>query len=130
MRLPFSLWEKVAGEARRMRGPRPKQGAARSPSSSTLLPEGEGRFTPRAPPHCAQPIGALRQTGRSSLRHSGLAQAFEDGLELGQIRRVIAHRRPGGSAAGDGVGRVERETGPGRGARLIESPKLREAAAK
>ena len=57
---------------------------------------------------------------------SGLAQAFENGLKLGQVRRVVAHRRPGGAGAGDGVGRVERETGPDCGTRLVKSTKLRE----
>ncbi len=47
-------------------------------------------------------------------------------LKLGQICRVVAHRRPGGAGAGDGVGRVERETGLDRGMRLVESTKLRE----
>ena len=52
------------------------------------------------------------------------AHAFENGLKLSKICWVVAVRRPGGSAAGDGVGRVQREAGPGRGARLIELPKL------
>ena len=36
------------------------------------------------------------------------------------------HRRPGGAGAGDGEGRVERETGLDRGTRLVKSTKLRE----
>ena len=47
-------------------------------------------------------------------------------LKLGQIRRVVAHRRPDGAGAGDGEGRVERETGLDRGMRLVKSTKLRE----
>ena len=63
---------------------------------------------------------------RSLFGDPGLAQAFENGLKLGQIRRVVAHRRPGGAGAGDGEGRVERETGLDCGMRLVKSTKLRE----
>ena len=57
---------------------------------------------------------------------SGLAHAFENGLKLGQICRVVAPRRPGGADAGDGVGRVERETGLDCGMRLVKATELRE----
>ena len=71
--------------------------------------------------------GSPQGGGRRSLfRDSGLAQALENGLKLGQIRRIVAHRRPGGADARDGVGRVERETGRGSGMRLVKSTKLRE----
>ena len=69
---------------------------------------------------------AARRRAAHCLGDSGLAHAFENRLELGQIRRVVALRRPGGSAAGDGVGRVEGETGPDCGTRFVKSPKLRE----
>jgi hypothetical protein len=59
-------------------------------------------------------------------RNAGLAQAFENVLEAGQIRRVVAPRRPGGAGAGDREGRVERETGLDCRMRLIESIKLSE----
>ncbi len=62
----------------------------------------------------------------SFLRQPRLAHAFENGLKLGQIRRIVAHRRPGGAGAGDGEGRVERETGLDGGTRLVKSTKLRE----
>ena len=58
---------------------------------------------------------------------SRLAQAFENGLKLGQIRRIVAPRRPEGAGVGDGEGRVECETGIDRGARLVESAELRES---
>ena len=48
---------------------------------------------------------------RSLFGHAGLAQALENGVRLGQIRRVVAHPRPGRAGAGDGEGQVERETG-------------------
>src|SRR5271157_4561437 len=71
--------------------------------------------------------GSRRGGGRRSLfGDSGLAQALENGLELGQIRRVVAPRRPEGAGAGDGEGRVERETGLDGGIRLVRSTKLRE----
>ena len=37
----------------------------------------------------------------------GLAHAFKDGLKLRQKRPVVAHRRPDGTDAGNGEGRVE-----------------------
>src|SRR5580704_14680284 len=67
---------------------------------------------------------------RSLFRHSGLAHAFENRLELGEIRRVVAHRRPGGAEAGDGESRNEGETGLNRGTGLIEAAKLRESGAQ
>ena len=45
---------------------------------------------------------------------------------MGQIRRVVARRRPVGAGAGNGEGRVERETGRDCGMRLVKSTKLRE----
>jgi hypothetical protein len=54
---------------------------------------------------------------------SGLPQAFDNGLKLGQIRRVVAHRRPDGAEAGDGEGRVESEAGLNCGTGLIEAAK-------
>ena len=63
---------------------------------------------------------------RSLLGNSRLAHAFENPLELGQVRQVVAHRGPGGAGAGDGEGRVEREAGLDGGTRLVNSTKLRE----
>jgi hypothetical protein len=63
---------------------------------------------------------------RSLFGDSGLAQAFKNRLKLSQIRRVVALCRPGGSAAGDRVGRVEGETGPDRRTRFVNSPQLRQ----
>ncbi len=48
------------------------------------------------------------------------------GSKAGQMRRIVARRRPESAAAGDGVGRVERETGLNGGMRLVESTKLPE----
>ena len=62
----------------------------------------------------------------SFLRQPGLAEAFENGLELRHMRGVVAHRRPGGAGAGDGEGRVEREAGLDCGMRLVKATKLRE----
>jgi hypothetical protein len=64
----------------------------------------------------------------SFLGDSGLAQAFENGLELRQIGRVVTHRRPEG--AGDGEGRIERETGLDCGRRLVKATKLREGGSQ
>jgi hypothetical protein len=56
---------------------------------------------------------AARQRARRSLfGDSGLAQAFEHELSLGQIRRVIAHRRSGDAGAGDAEGRLGRPAKP------------------
>jgi hypothetical protein len=66
--------------------------------------------------------GWRRGRGRRSLfGDSGLAHGFENGFDRGQIRRIVAHRRPKGVGAGNGEGRVERETGPDRGIRLVQS---------
>jgi hypothetical protein len=46
---------------------------------------------------------------RSLFGDSGLAQALENGLKLGEVRRVVAHRGPGGAGAGNRQNRVERE---------------------
>ena len=59
-------------------------------------------------------------------RGLGLAQAFENGLKLGQIRRVVAHTGPERPDLGDGEGRIEREAGLDCGMRLVQSTKLRE----
>src|SRR5208282_5373109 len=75
--------------------------------------------------------GSRRGGGRRSLfGDSGLAHAFENGLKLGQIGRVIAHSRPKGAGAGDGEGRVERETGLDCGMCLVWSTKVREGGSK
>ena len=75
--------------------------------------------------------GARRFGGRRSLfGNPGLEQPVENRLKLGKIRRIVAHRRPGGAGAGDGEGRVERETGLDRGMRLVQSAKLREGCAQ
>ena len=57
-------------------------------------------------------------------RHSGLAQAVINSLKPSQIRRVVAHCRPGGAGAGDGEGRIKRETGLDCGMRLLEPTQL------
>ena len=61
---------------------------------------------------------------------SGLAQALKKALQLGQMGRVVAHRRPIGASAGDGERRVEREPGPDPGTRLVQSTKPRERDAQ
>ena len=63
-------------------------------------------------------------------RNCGLAHAFENGLELGEIRRVVAHRRPSGVETVDGESRVESETGLGYRTGLIKTAKLREGGAQ
>ena len=68
-----------------------------------------------------------REAARRSLfGDAGLAHAVENGLEPGQVGRVVAPRRPGGAEAGDGEGRVEGEAGLDGGTRLVQSAKLRQ----
>ena len=55
----------------------------------------------------------------------GLAHAVENGLELGQERPVVTHRRPGGAGAGNGEGRVKSEAGFDSGMCLVQAAKLR-----
>src|SRR5450432_3390660 len=62
----------------------------------------------------------------SLLGDSGLAQAFKNGLELSEVRRVVGHRRPRGPSAGHDESRVEREAGLDRGMRLVEATELHE----
>src|ERR1700722_381215 len=76
-------------------------------------------------------IGRRREGGQvfggdqwSLFGDSGLAQAVENTLKSGQIRRVVAHRLPSGVSARDDEGRVEGETGLDCGMRLVESVKL------
>jgi hypothetical protein len=57
------------------------------------------------------------------LGHAGHAQGLESAFNLNQIRWVLAHRSPGSANAGDGVDRVERETGLDSGMRLVRSTK-------
>jgi hypothetical protein len=66
----------------------------------------------------------------SLLRQARLAQAVDNGLKLGEIRRIVAHRCPGGVGAGDGKGRVECKAGLDGGPRLAQSAKLREGGAQ
>ena len=68
--------------------------------------------------------GSRRGGGRRSFRGAGLAHAVENARNLGQMRRVVGHRRPGGAKSGDGEGRVERKTGLDVGTRLVNSAKL------
>ena len=63
---------------------------------------------------------------RSLFRDSGLPHAFENGLKLGQVCRVVAPCRPEGAGARDGEGRIERQARRDSGMRLIQSAKLRE----
>ena len=71
--------------------------------------------------------GSWRGGGsRSLLGDPGLAQAFENALGLDQIRRMVAARRPGGTDAGDAIGRIERKTCLDRGLRLVQPTKLRQ----
>lgn len=63
---------------------------------------------------------------RSLFRHSGLAHAFENRLELGAIGRIAARRCPRGAEAGDREGRDESETGLGGGTSLVKAAKLRQ----
>jgi hypothetical protein len=64
---------------------------------------------------------------RSLLGDSGPAEGLESAFNLDQIRRVLAHRGPGSANAGDGVDRVERETGLDCGTRLIKPTKQHES---
>ena len=59
------------------------------------------------------------------LGDSGLAQAFENALGPCQVRRVVAHRRPGDAGARNGKDRVELEAGLDCGTGLVHSTKLR-----
>ena len=60
------------------------------------------------------------------LGQAGLAHAFENGLELREICRVVGPRGPGGAGPRNGECRVERETGIDRGMRFVKSTELRE----
>src|SRR5271166_6159210 len=72
--------------------------------------------------------GSRRGGGRRSLLgQPGLAHAFEYGLKLGEIRRVVGNRRPEGAGAGDREVRVEREAGLDSGMRLVKSIELCES---
>jgi catechol 2,3-dioxygenase-like lactoylglutathione lyase family enzyme len=71
-----------------------------------------------------------RREPHSLLGQPRLAQAFVNGLDLGQIGRVVAHRCPPGAGAEDGEGGVESETGFYSGTRLVKSTKLREGRAQ
>ena len=71
-----------------------------------------------------------RVFGGALFWQSGLAHAFENRLELGEICRVVAHRCPDGAEAGDREGRVEREAGLDCGTGVIEAAKLREGGAE
>src|SRR5271163_39289 len=55
------------------------------------------------PPEQAQP-GVSKPCRTTLLGDPGLAHAFENGLELGQIRRVVARSGPEGTDAGDSEG--------------------------
>src|ERR1700722_3990624 len=74
----------------------------------------------------ADVVGDCTAPPTSWLRAPGHAHAFENGLELGHIGRVVARRRPGCAGARDGEARVERETGFDRGTRLVQSAQPRE----
>ena len=87
--------------------------------------------------HCDRPSSGTsrrrrprgsRRNGRSwsRLGDAGYAHGFEQRLELGQVRRVVAQRRPVDAGARDGKGRVDRDTGLDRGMRLVKSTKRRE----
>src|SRR5271169_1552614 len=69
----------------------------------------------------------LRDGSRSLLGKSGVAQAFENALKLGQVFRVTALPPPEGAGAGGGERRVERETGLDSGTRLVLPTKLRQS---
>ena len=68
----------------------------------------------------------VRQGGGHCSGTPALRRPSRMGSSVGQIRRVVAHRRPDGAGAGDGEGRVEREAGLDCGMRLVQSTKLRE----
>ena len=74
----------------------------------------------------SHPLAQAAFKTASLLRQPLLAQAVENGLKLGEIRRIVAPRRPLGAGAGDGEGRIERETSIDRGTRLVQATKLRE----
>ena len=69
---------------------------------------------------------SARRRARSLLGDAGFAQAFEERLKLGQIRRVVAHRRPERAGAGDVEVRVEYAADPDCGTRLVKPTDLRE----
>jgi hypothetical protein len=63
---------------------------------------------------------------RSLLGDAGFAQALEERLKLGHIRRVVTHRRPERAGAGDGEVRVEYAADPDCGTRFVNPTDLRE----
>jgi hypothetical protein len=60
------------------------------------------------------------------LGDAGFAQALEERLKLGHIRRVVTHRRPERAGAGDGEVRVEYAADPDCGTRFVNPTDLRE----
>src|ERR1700677_163859 len=79
-----------------------------------------------APP----PRGGAREGRRSLSRDSGIAHAFESRLELREMRRIVAHRRPSRVEASDGESRDVSEAGLGCGMGLVWATKLRKGGAQ
>ena len=57
---------------------------------------------------------------------AGFAQAVKSDLDLGEICRIVTHRRPRATGAGKGEDRIERETDLDRRARLVKAAEVRE----
>ena len=60
------------------------------------------------------------------LGDSGLAHAFENGLNPSEERRIVAPSDHVGVKAGDGESGVEREPGLDGGMRFVKPPELRQ----
>ena len=105
----------IAERDQRHRDPRVRQRGAPPGAAHRQIRQSRQRRVGRggAKPHAD--AGALRRErrliGPSPVRRSGLAHTLEKSVQLGQMGRVVAHRRPGGAGARDGESRVERETG-------------------
>src|SRR5580704_11992701 len=80
---------------------------------------------PGAPPRRRGSQRARRE-GRRSFWHPRFTHAVEKGLELSEIRWVVARRCPIDAGAGHREGRGERKAGLDRGMRLVQATKLRE----
>ena len=114
-------------QARRLRRARRRSGLDR-----VLRAGGSRLCVVLALPHPDRPPrrragGAGQEGGKHGVRRGGhcsgtpaLRMPSRMGSSWAKICRVVAHRRPGGAAAGDGVGRIERETGLGSGTRFVK----------
>ena len=84
----------------------------------------------RTCPDCVAGLPVASQTGKSplTLRHPGLAHAFQDTPAVGADRRIVGARST--PEAADGEGRIERQSGLNRGPCLVQPAELRQGGSK